>query len=44
MFECEHEVVRKFALETEKPMHSCYPIDIANKWTCVDLIWFKFIL
>ena len=31
-FKCERKVVRKFALETTKLMHSLYPIDIANKY------------
>jgi hypothetical protein len=30
MSKCERKVVRKFALETEKLMHSLYPTDKAN--------------
>jgi hypothetical protein len=33
MSKCERKVVRKFALETEKLMHSLYPMDRANKAT-----------
>ena len=32
-FKCERKVVREFALETTKLMHSLYPIDRANKCT-----------
>ena len=32
MPKCEHKVVRKFALETKKSMHSLCPIDGANKY------------
>ena len=31
MSKCEHKMVRKFAPETEKLMHSLYPTDKANK-------------
>ena len=31
MFRCERKVVRKFALETQKLMHSYCPINNANK-------------
>ena len=31
MSKCEHKVVRKFGLETEKLMHSLCPRDITNK-------------
>ena len=31
MSKCERKVVRKFALEIEKLMHSLYPTDRANK-------------
>jgi hypothetical protein len=31
MSKYERKVVRKFALEMEKLMHSLYPTDIANK-------------
>ena len=39
MSKCERKVVRKFAFETEKLMHSLYPIDRANKQqsTCSNL-------
>jgi hypothetical protein len=30
MSKCERKVVRKFALETEKLMHSLYPMDKSN--------------
>ena len=32
MSKCERKVIWKFALETEKLMHSLYPIDRANKY------------
>jgi hypothetical protein len=40
MSKCERKVVRKFALETEKLMHSLYPMEGANKLkpaTCIGL-------
>jgi hypothetical protein len=42
MFKCERKVVRKFALETEKLMHSLYPMDIANKFLGECIILFLF--
>ena len=41
MSKCERKVVRKFALETEKWMHSLYPTDRANKLVQVS---FNFVL
>ena len=35
MFKCEHKVVRKFALETQKLTHSLCPIDRANKFNFI---------
>jgi hypothetical protein len=37
MSKCERKVVRKFALETEKLMHSLYPMDRANKSTITSV-------
>ena len=34
---CERKVVRKFALETQKSMHSLYPTDRANKCEYEDM-------
>jgi hypothetical protein len=38
MCKCERKVVRKFALETEKLMHSLYPTDKANKVWCAQYL------
>ena len=41
MSKCERKVVRKFALETEKLMHSLYPTDRTNKMERVVSIHWK---
>ena len=41
MLKCERKVVRKFALEMEKLMHSLCPTNIAKKLV-VTLMWHNF--